>query len=200
MRHNSAGQAVWSVMGYLRWTCLILGTLLSIGACSRLPTPWESATTLEPPSRLASPTGSARVPSPAPQPAVGYAGLPIDVALAPISRSAPSEQAEVAMNLCWGLDDTHVVGAALIPAANQALKYAPFMGREPELASTEPIWLFQYQGDWDIRGRVDIDPTCAVIDGVRYFYVGHGNRVEGKAVNIPLPPFPPILALPSLLP
>lgn len=130
--------------------------------------------------------------------AVGYAGLPIDTSLTPISKSSPTKEARDALDQCWGFDDDHIAAAALISSATDAYKYAPFMGVEPELQTKDPVWVVQYRGEWDFRGRVAPDPTCVVVDGIGTVFLTHGQ--VGQEEPVLTPPIPPSLALPPLGP
>lgn len=133
-------------------------------------------------------------------PSSGTGDLPVDTSLKPVSRSRPAADAKAAVEACWPLDDPNIGGAALIRSANEAGRYAPFVGTEPELQSDDPIWLVQYRGEYELRGVVMIDPTCAVVEGTPVLFLTHGARQGDKVVEAPPPKSPPSMALPPLDP
>lgn len=177
---------------------LALGALVIGGGCTASSV--GGSASAGPPTAVPSSAPQVSV-APNVQGEVGYAGLAIDTTLQSISRSNPTKEAKAAMDQCWGLDDSHVVGAALVPEASDAAKYAPFVATQSELKSDAPVWIVQYEGDWNFRGHVSHDPTCMVVDGVGFFFVTHGGVGSDGQVTEPFAaPISPTLALPPLAP
>jgi hypothetical protein len=113
-----------------------------------------------------------------------------------------------------------VAGMALVPA-NEAKKYRPFTGTEPELQDSNPVWVVGFSGeipDLTRRGGASagprivawIDPTCVVrvtpvtgdpepiVD--RLWFLTGGARLEDGTIQTPPPVPTPPLALPPLQP
>ena len=125
------------------------------------------------------------------------------VAVEPVSRSNPSDEAQAAMKLC-GVDRIgieHVTQMGEIASARDAARYVGLWGAEPELQTDAAAWLIVFSGKIDLgRGYWAQDPVCAVIAGTPTMFepgpYGRGDTTE-------IPPTPetqPTEALPALAP
>ena len=135
---------------------------------------------------------------------------PVDPSVVPVSRSAPTADAQRAMEACQlsFIGYEKVGGMGLISSASRAHEYAPLTGREPELLTNEPAWMVQFVGEvpQPFTNEVWIDPICVVIDRAGGFHAGGFYatgpvRMPTGAVFTPEPvPVPPRLSLPPLAP
>ena len=136
---------------------------------------------------------------------VSYNGQPVDATIVPISRSNPSPAAKQAMDACQieALGTNAVAGAGLVPSASRVRDYAGLTGREPELATSAPAWVFQISGPVPqlLAGETWIDPICVVIDGAPGWWATGDVVMQNGTRVTPLPiPSAPIYALPPLAP
>jgi hypothetical protein len=131
--------------------------------------------------------------------------LPVDPSITPISIKNHSAEAEAAFQACslkqYGYE--YVAGMGELPSAADMVKYAPFSGKEPQLALPGPVWLVQFKGDIPMpkSGETWVDPVCfKAADDQGYFAVNGVKDASGKFIA-PLPPATPTtMSLPTLLP
>jgi hypothetical protein len=156
------------------------------------------------PTTQTAPTPSAGAPTATATDSVGYNGKPVDKSIAPISRSDPSPAAKQAMDACQiDAESDAVAGAGLVPSANRVREYAGLTGREPELATSNPAWVFQISGPVPqlLAGETWLDPICVVVDGTPSWFATGEVLLGNGATVTPLPiPMEPIYALPPLAP
>jgi hypothetical protein len=132
------------------------------------------------------------------------------IAVAPVSLSHPTLEAEKAIEACRVRERADAaVGMGQLPASDLP-RYLPFTGREPELQSDTPVWVVAFE--WDLadapflptRGisfRVKTDHlACVVLDGNPvHFALGVTADEKGDLLSTPVPVTPgPDLTLPPL--
>jgi hypothetical protein len=134
--------------------------------------------------------------------------LPLDPAIAAVSRSRPGPAAQGAMDLCGvkGYGIGTVGGMGLIPDARRVPDYVPLSGREPELAVDKPAWVISFRG-WIpmvTRTRSPItdveDPVCLVIEDTPVMFGPGASRAGDVIVTPPPRTHEPIFVLPPLAP
>lgn len=143
-------------------------------------------------------------PSSSPITATPTATLPVDPSLSPVSRTSPAAEALIALDASgWGDRMAEVAGMALVPSGIVARVYAPLSGNEPELMTTDPVWMIQLRGRLvdPFTDETSIDPVCVVVDGQAGIYSTGDVILADGSVHTPRPvPSPPRVSLPPLSP
>lgn len=140
-----------------------------------------------------------------------WLALPVAPGLEPVSRSDPNPDASQALDACWitdsegqleavfGLDA--VAGMAQVIDARDVPKYVPLWGVEPDLQTSDPVWVIRLRGEQVFPTFKLRDPTCIVIRGVKNWFSTGANNVGGPWRDDPAPPSgQPQLRLPPLDP
>ena len=119
-----------------------------------------------------------------------------------ISLAHLTTEAKDVLSQCVRDEDIKLVsGMAKLASAREVPRYGWFGGDEVELMTDVPAWVIQYDGDLSVRGVIYHDPTCVVIDGVRYlFLTGGATDPEGKTMARSERAKAPERTLPPLLP
>ena len=125
--------------------------------------------------------------------------VPVDPALAAVSRSSPEADARTALKLCVREGDV-VAGMAHLASARDVHKYMLTNGREPELQVDEPVWMVQLAGEVSFRGRTLYNPVCVVINGEPLVFAPYGSKADGPSWAPPADFVLPVVALPALAP
>ncbi|OGN87045.1 MAG: hypothetical protein A2X23_11670 [Chloroflexi bacterium GWC2_73_18] len=194
-RRIIAGLALLGLLGALLWAA----SEGPLGGPRTSPTPTPTVGA----SSTATPTVGASVTA---TPTAGPTSLPVDQAIAPVSRSSPNPEAAEVIRLC--LNETipieRIERMGLVPSARDLPRYVPLTGREPWIKTDEPAWVVQFRGEIPmlLSGEVWTDPICLVIGG-EPGYVGTGpvRNLTTGALHTPEPPAsPPDRALPTLAP
>lgn len=134
--------------------------------------------------------------------------LPVAADVEPVSRSDPDPDAKEAFAKCQigeGLPVTMemVSGMGRVASGPAVLRFIPLTGREPELSTSDPVWVVQVRGDvLQMGGEVWTNPTC-IVTSERSGYYATGpvrNLKTGETLLPEQPAKPPDLSLPPLAP